>query len=711
LGNDGTLELDYQSSSNTRTFSGPGQFRHGFSAGLAQADFAPANDWITSYNQGSAAGSYRVRRGDTLQSIAASNWGDASLWYKLAEANGLGAGSALIEGQNLVVPAGVIRHTNNASTFKPYDAAEAMGDTSPTAAKPQKGNNCGAMGQIMIAVVAIAVTAALPIVSGFFSTFAGSVLGGAIAGAASQGFGVAVGIQHNFNWKSIAMAAVSAGVSGGLDRLGAFRALGIAGSGTVAQAAQGAVGSAVAQGIGVATRLQSKFDFAAVAAAAAGAAAGAATRGRLKAGGMDGASLRFFGGVADDIAGAAARSLTTGTSFGDNLIAVLPSVIGRTIGMALDEALGRNAPGPAGKVKTGGPKNQNSAGLAKQEAGSSQISLSAHPAMQLGPTISTSDLVAAAAEGNSGNADPLIPLAEGGTGNLVESIVARADDPRMNKWFSTHVWKYSAESVLEHLQRDMTSIEQAGQIMAVADRAAGAFPNKELTTFITRTRQVQRTLDGMVRKFGEAISFDRQDLERAVRRGVRAAATERVKRLAYALTTAAIASPFTTDTAADILREWRDGTANGDRIYRYNSRGSRELVLGYSGDYIRGLSSLGLEQMVAHGGGTIRDGDEITLEHLPAFGVSDGLNGMRDGINIADVIGTFTYGVTARARGDYVYFRGRNAMSLESFSGENLLNHGLVDNPTSGPFSTTVQVIEWRVPIPAGLRPPSRTRH
>jgi hypothetical protein len=32
------------------------------------------------------------------------------------------------------------------------------------------------------------------------------------------------------------------------------------------------------------------------------------------------------------VAGAAARSLVTGTSFGDNLIAALPSVIGSTIG-------------------------------------------------------------------------------------------------------------------------------------------------------------------------------------------------------------------------------------------------------------------------------------------------------------------------------------------------------------------------------------------
>jgi hypothetical protein len=44
-------------------------------------------------------------------------------------------------------------------------------------------------------------------------------------------------------------------------------------------------------------------------------------------------------GSADAIASAATRSLLTGTDFGDNLIAVLPSVIGRTIGTAIAGAV------------------------------------------------------------------------------------------------------------------------------------------------------------------------------------------------------------------------------------------------------------------------------------------------------------------------------------------------------------------------------------
>ena len=65
-----------------------------------------------------------MQAGDTLASIASALWGDSALWYKLAEVNGLTAESALIEGQPLLILVGVIRNTNNASTFQPYDPLE-----------------------------------------------------------------------------------------------------------------------------------------------------------------------------------------------------------------------------------------------------------------------------------------------------------------------------------------------------------------------------------------------------------------------------------------------------------------------------------------------------------------------------------------------------------------------------------------------------------
>lgn len=126
-GNEGTLDTGYAASIENRqkvpvadpgTVS-TGAFRNGLSS-VSHNDFDLGPDRINSYSQGSTRGNYTVRGGDTLGSVAAQLWGDSSLWYKLAEANGLTASATLIEGQNLHVPHGVMRSTYNASTFKPY---------------------------------------------------------------------------------------------------------------------------------------------------------------------------------------------------------------------------------------------------------------------------------------------------------------------------------------------------------------------------------------------------------------------------------------------------------------------------------------------------------------------------------------------------------------------------------------------------------------
>jgi hypothetical protein len=39
----------------------------------------------------------------------------------------------LVEGQRIAVPPGIVRSGHNASTLKPYDPSEAMGDLSPAA--------------------------------------------------------------------------------------------------------------------------------------------------------------------------------------------------------------------------------------------------------------------------------------------------------------------------------------------------------------------------------------------------------------------------------------------------------------------------------------------------------------------------------------------------------------------------------------------------
>jgi hypothetical protein len=140
------------------TTSGTGAFLNGSNVHKSFADFDLSLDGIGINFQGSAAASYTVAAGDTVSSIAAALWGDASLWYKIAEVNGLTGESVLIEGMTLIIPAGVMKAGHNASTFAPYDPAEVIGPASPTAPKPPKNKkHFGGLGAILLAVIAIAV--------------------------------------------------------------------------------------------------------------------------------------------------------------------------------------------------------------------------------------------------------------------------------------------------------------------------------------------------------------------------------------------------------------------------------------------------------------------------------------------------------------------------------------------------------------------------
>lgn len=368
VGNNGTLNIDYQSSINARThYVGPSQgaFRLGDGNATPHADFDQNYSAINSFEQGSSGGTYTVRAGDTLGSIAAQLWGDSSLWYKLAEANGLGAESGLTDGQRLTIPVGVFKTHHNASTFMPFDAASVAGDLSPTAPRPQapvqKKNKCGIFGTILLIVVAAAVTfltqgaLAGPMTGLFNSALAGNIVAGGIAGAAgslaSQTVGVLTGIQERFDWKGVAMAGISGAVGGAL---GGWNAFGKTGLGKFTDLAnditRAAAASAITQGIGVATGLQGKFSWAGV--AAAGVSAGVSGFVGRKLGIESFEDLKdkkgnvvkpgdtslgnhgklFMAGSAGAIAGAATQSLLDGSDFGDNVLGGLVGVAVSTIG-------------------------------------------------------------------------------------------------------------------------------------------------------------------------------------------------------------------------------------------------------------------------------------------------------------------------------------------------------------------------------------------
>jgi YD repeat-containing protein len=121
----------------------PGAFANGATVGKQEEQFSSNLEVINSYSQGSVAGSYVVRSGDSLQGIAQNLWGDSGLWYKLAEANGLSGAASLFEGQTLRLPAGVMRNTYNASSVTPYNPAETLGDVTPSTVSIRRGPHTG----------------------------------------------------------------------------------------------------------------------------------------------------------------------------------------------------------------------------------------------------------------------------------------------------------------------------------------------------------------------------------------------------------------------------------------------------------------------------------------------------------------------------------------------------------------------------------------
>ncbi|WP_379551794.1 LysM peptidoglycan-binding domain-containing protein [Qipengyuania sp. DGS5-3] len=387
-GNNGTADVSTATSIQERQTTGPttpGVFRNGATIGSSYADFAQSYDPLNSYSQGAGGGSYTVNKGDTLQSIAQSVYGDANLWYKIAQLNGISGNVPLIEGQRINLPTGVVRSSHNAGSLSPYNPGEAIGDLTPsTSAPPSQGKKkCGAFGAILLAVVAIAVAtivtagvASLATGATFKASlgavFSGGLAGlgattttlasgavvttgglgalgaigagvaGAVAGSiASQGVGIATGIQAKFSWKGVALAGIGAVVGGGVNGLfgEAKNALGAA--------AQAAGSAAITQGVGVATGLQDKFNWAGVAAAgiSAGVARGASDR--LASKGVLGvtAGRGTFGNLAGStaagaIASAATVSALTGTSFGRNLVSELPGVASTLFRNGLGRALG-----------------------------------------------------------------------------------------------------------------------------------------------------------------------------------------------------------------------------------------------------------------------------------------------------------------------------------------------------------------------------------
>lgn len=313
----------------------------------------------------SGPASYTVVGNENLRDIARSVLGDAGLWYTIAEANGLAGDGDLIAGRTLVIPQREIS-ANNHNTFRPYDAAAAIGDLSPAMPMPQFDKGCGAMGQLVMVIVAVVATiftagalsgitggllttmqAGVGVLSGglaggyvgvmgAYAASAGSLgllgtaaVAGAVGSIASQAIGVAIGAQEKFSWKGVALGAVSAGATAGLGSLaaggGALYEIGVVG--------RAALASAATQGIGVATGFQKKFDWRSVAASAVGAGVGQAVGGAIGDAFGEGPFGQFANRAVSGFAAGTAAAVMRGGKVSMTQVAV--DAFGNAIGSSL----------------------------------------------------------------------------------------------------------------------------------------------------------------------------------------------------------------------------------------------------------------------------------------------------------------------------------------------------------------------------------------
>jgi large repetitive protein len=119
-GNDGIETIDYVQELAGKLGKGnENQFRVFTPVGTA--DFDENYLAINAQYPGASPGQWTVRDGNTLQSVASALWGDAGLWYIVAEANGLTSTDMLKAGQVLSIPNRVTNVHNTATTFKPYE--------------------------------------------------------------------------------------------------------------------------------------------------------------------------------------------------------------------------------------------------------------------------------------------------------------------------------------------------------------------------------------------------------------------------------------------------------------------------------------------------------------------------------------------------------------------------------------------------------------
>ncbi|MBL7481322.1 transglycosylase SLT domain-containing protein [Legionella bononiensis] len=260
-------------------------------------------------------GAYTVQTGDTLERIAMQVYGDSSLWYVLADANGItdknaiaGSSSQLHVGQRLNIPPVSTGQQHTDGTHKVLNAYEVLGNTSATTKSPMirsappplpKRHN-GLFSKIVVGIIAVVATvmtagivgalagAAISGGGGLFSlgmgilggtataslgaTLAAGFTAGFVGSIASQGVAKTLGMQEGINFKGALISGLATAATGGFlrglngsqaykDFVTASDNLSVSKNFSISSAAQMMEQNTLSQGISLALQKHQHFDW------------------------------------------------------------------------------------------------------------------------------------------------------------------------------------------------------------------------------------------------------------------------------------------------------------------------------------------------------------------------------------------------------------------------------------------------------------------
>jgi YD repeat-containing protein len=307
------------------------------SVALGKPNFDVNRSSVADQTEAATPGNYVVVKGDTLRVIAQRVYGDANLWYLLADASGYGDPDAPLQpGTTISIPNRVVSLSNDANTFKPFNAGDVIGDTSPTPPPPMQsgGHNCGVIGQIVTAIIVIVLSIIAPELGMvWYQALVYAFASGIIASAVGQLVNVAIGAQKTVDGKQMLIAGITSALTMGASQVIPVSAIGNA---FVRGAVTGAMNNAISQGVNISFHLQDKFEWrsVAVAAAAGGASEYVSEKVGLKLekAGKTPKEIKVGSNAAGTVASAGVRLALNGKT---EVVGILADVFGNLIGNSL----------------------------------------------------------------------------------------------------------------------------------------------------------------------------------------------------------------------------------------------------------------------------------------------------------------------------------------------------------------------------------------